>query len=125
MELSLILMASLISAVIFDFLPILKITYKLSAFSKESLEVMKSATLTDDEKQKNLLSISGKIFLSTIHLIGLFCIVILPFLLLFIIKNWISTDTFFLERITSLKGVAFSTLGFLLYYAVKKVYGYF
>ena len=80
MEFLLILLASILSALIFDLMSIMKKVNEMIGISKKSLEVMKSPDLDDDRQQKLLLSISGKVFLSSIKLSVSLVVITFPFL---------------------------------------------
>ena len=121
MAFTLIFIISLLSALLFDLLPILNNTNKLHKLLKESLMVMKSTILGDDQKQKMLFLISGKIFLFTMKLFGFFCIVVLPFMLILLIENYFFQTSAIFERLASLKGICVATIGFIFYYVINKV----
>jgi hypothetical protein len=124
MSFILILIISLVSALLFDLLPILTNARMLHELQKESLTVMRSPILGDDQKQKILFSISGKIFLFTMKLSCFFCIVVLPFLLTFFLENYFFHTSFIFKKLISLKGICFTTIGLLLFLIIKKVNEY-
>jgi hypothetical protein len=125
MNLVLIGIASIILAFVFDALPIWKISKSVLNLQKESFNLIYESKFSDEQKQKRLLSISGKILLSTFKLIGLFIIVALPFIGSIFIGNWISPAFNFTKDIISLKGILVSTFAFILYYFIKRNYGRF
>jgi hypothetical protein len=125
MQLALILIASILSALIFDLVTVVRKVNNLIGLSKESLEVMKSPEFDDDRKQKLLLSISGKVFLSSIKLSGWMIVITAPFLAIHITEILTVGTTAFAERLGSLTGISLSLLGFLTYFGVKQIYARF
>ena len=125
MTLVLIGIASLISAFVFDALPIWEISKSVLNLQKESLKVIKESEFSDDQKQKQLLSISWKILFSTFKVIALFIIVALPFIGLIVIGKYLSETNNLMKEIISWKGICISVLAFVIYYFTKKSYGRF
>jgi hypothetical protein len=125
MTISLIIIASLISASLFDALPILKTTRLVFNLQKESLKVIMDSRLRDEQKQKILLSLSGKILYTTIKLVMLVLIAVLPFIGLVFIGHCISEQSNLIDIVVSLKGICLTCLTFLLYYLIKKGIGKF
>lgn len=122
MQLALILIASILSALIFDLMMIMRIVTNVVSLSKDSLQVMKAQDLDDDTQQKLLLSISGKVFLSTIKLGGSILVIVVPFLAIHVIEILTMGTTSFADRLGSLAGIVASLLGFLSYFGIKKIY---
>jgi len=115
----------MLSALIFDALPILKIGKCVLNLQKESLKVIVGSEFTDDEKQKKLFAISGKILLATIQLILLFVLVSLPLLSLPVIGLWMSNTINVFDILISIRGISVSTLACIVYYYSKKSYARF
>lgn len=125
MQLILILLASFVSAWIFDRASVLRIANNIMGLSKESLAVMKAPDVDDDRKQKILLSISGKVFVSTLKLSGWIMVILLPFAAIHITEILIMRTTSFAESLGSLAGIGLSLLGFLSYFGAKQIYARF
>jgi len=125
MVLILIGIASLLSALIFDTLPIPKIGKSVLNLQKQSLKVITGSEHTDTEKQKMMFSISGQILYATIKLIFLFLLVALPVISLIVIGQWISVNNNFYHTLISPEGICISTLAFIVYYFIKKSYARF
>ena len=125
MQLALIFIASILSAFIFDLLSIIRKVNYVIGLSKESLQVMKSQELDDDTQQKLLLAISGKVFLSSIKIGALMIVITVPFLAIHIVEVLAMGTTSFADSLGSLIGVALCVLGFLAYYAAKRIYARF
>jgi len=121
----LIVLTSLISALIFDVLPIWKNSKSIFILQKKSLQVIKNPELCDNQKQNILLSYSRKILFLTIKLVCFFAIMSMPLVGLISIGHWFSNNTNFLEIIFSIKGICLSFVTFLLYYSIKKIDGKF
>ncbi len=118
MELLLIFIAGFSSAFLFDLLALDKSITKIAALSKESLKVMNSGVMTDEEKQKNLFSISGHLCLTTLKITVFTFIATLPFVLLYFRES-------IAEQIFSVKGILASCAGLIVYYSIKKLRGNF
>lgn len=86
---------------------------------------MKSPDLDDDRQQKLLLSISGKVFLSSIKLSGSIIAITAPFLAIHITEILTMGTTSFAESVGSLTGIGLCVLGFLSYFGGKKIYARF
>ena len=125
MILILIGITSMVSALIFDALPILEIGKFILDLQKESLKIIIGSEFTDDEKQNKLLVISGKILLATIKLIFLFVLVTLPMVSLPVIGLWMTDSINVFDILISIKGICISTLAFIVYYYIKKSYARF
>jgi hypothetical protein len=125
MEFLLILVASILSAVIFDLMSIMKKVNEMIGISKRSLEVMKSPDLDDDTQQKLLLSISGKVFLSSIKLSVSLVVITLPFLAIHVTEILTMRTASFAESLGTLTGIGLSLLGFLSYFGAKQIYARF
>lgn len=125
MEFLLILIASILSAVIFDLMSIMKRVNELIGISKQSLEVMRSPDLDDDSQQKMLLSISGKVFLSSIKLSVLLVVITFPFLAIHVIEILAMGTASFSEHLGTLAGIGLSILGFVFYFGAKQIYARF
>ncbi len=125
MILILIGITSMVSALIFDALPILEIGKFILDLQKESLKIIIGSEFTDDEKQNKLLVISGKILLATIKLIFLFVLIALPLLSLPVIGHWISDSINVFDTLISVEGICISILAFFVYYYSKKSYARF
>ena len=117
----LIIIASFLSAFLFDYLAEFNTFSVLISQQKESHKTLTNADLTDDEKQKMLLRSSGKIFLSAINLNVFIGIVCLPFIfLVFYIGPWMVKGINYFSYISSFKGIFISSSCFLLFYLIKK-----
>lgn len=125
MEFLLILVASIFSAVIFDLVSIMKKVNELIGISKQSLEVMRSPDLDDDSQQKLLLSISGKVFLSSIKLSILLVVITFPFLAIHVTEILTMGTASFSESLVTLTGIGLSLLGFFFYFGAKQIYARF
>lgn len=122
MQFAFILIASVLSALIFDLMTIMKRVNRLIGLSKDSLDVMKSEEIDDDQRQKLLLSISGKVFLSSLVLSGSIMVIMIPFLIFHITEIATLKTTLFAESLGSLPGIGVSLLGFFCYFGVKQIY---
>ena len=125
MELLLILAASILSAVIFDLVSIMKKVNEVIAISKTSLEVMKSPELDDDSQQKLLLSISRKVFFSSIKLSVSLIAITIPFLAIHVTEILTMETASFSESLGTLTGIGISILGFFSYFGAKHIYARF
>jgi hypothetical protein len=125
MQFILILIASILSALIFDVLAIVRKVNDVARLSKQSLEVMKSPDMDDDTQQKILLTISGKVFISSLKLTGWILVIILPFLAIHITEILTVGTSSFAASLSSLPGIGLSLLGFLCYFGGKKLYARF
>ncbi len=125
MVITLIIIASMVSAALFDMLPVLENSRIIFTLQKESIQIMSNAEFSDDQKQKILLSNSGKVFYVTLKLVLLFVLVLLPFTLLVAIGDWLSGNIIFYETIVSVKGIVLSSIAFVVYFLLKKGYGRF
>jgi hypothetical protein len=125
MEFALILVASILSALIFDLASIMGKVNAVIGISKESLEVMKSEDIDDDRKQKMLLSISGKVLISTLKLSAWLLVITLPFIIIHTAETLTKGTTAFSDSLASLTGIGLSILGFVSYFAAKKFYARF
>jgi len=120
----LILGFGLLSALLFDILPIVKNSIFIFEIQRLSFSIIQDQKLTDKQKQKLLLTNSGKIFRVTLKLIFFFCVVLLPFAILVKLSSIFSTIN--IESILiSLTGILLSTLAFISYFLLKKIYGKF
>lgn len=125
MELILILIGSILSALIFDLVSIIRKVHGVIGLSRESLQVMKSPDMDDDRKQKLLLSISGKVFLSSIKLSVWMIAITTPFLAMHITETLAMGTTSFAASLGSLAGIGVSLFGFVLYFGAKQIYARF
>ena len=125
MEFVLILVATILSAVIFDLASIMKKVNELIGISKKSLEVIKSPDLDDDSQQKLLLSISGKVFLSSIKLSVSLVAITFPFLAIHVTEILTMGTSSFSESLGTLTGIGLSLLGFFSYFGAKHIYARF
>jgi hypothetical protein len=116
---------SFISAAIFDRLPVQARVTAMRREMADSLAVMQSGDLSDDEKQKKLLSISGRMLILTAQLALLLGLVVVPFAVVSVVERcWLSTLSISAMLLT-VHGMAFGLLGFLSYYLIKKAYARF
>ncbi len=122
MQFAFILIASILSALIFDLMTIMRRVNRLIGLSKDSLEVMKSEDIDDDKRQKLLFSISGKIFLSSLVLSGMMMVITIPFLIIHITEITILKTESFAASLGSFTGIVVSILGFLFYFGIKRIY---
>jgi hypothetical protein len=121
----LVILISLVSAAIFDRLPV---HGRVTAMRKEmadSLAVMQSSEMSDDEKQKNLLSISSRVFILTMQLALLLCLVVVPFAVVSVMERHWSSASAVSALLMTVQGAVLATLGFLSYYLIKKAYEHF
>lgn len=122
MQFAFILIASILSALIFDLMTIMRRVNRLIGLSKDSLEVMKSEDIDDDKRQKLLFSISGKVFLSSLVLSGMMMVITIPFLIIHIAEITILKTESFATSLGSFTGIVVSILGFLFYFGIKRIY---
>ena len=101
----LLFVVSITSASIFDALPVWKTGKNLLKLQRESLKVLTDSDYSDDQKQKILLSYSGKIFLLTLRLLILFFAASLPLALLIFIGSLISEKHNFSQILLSFNGI--------------------
>ena len=125
MVLLLIATTTLVTAFLFDLLPISSIVKFIFEIQKESLKTIQNKGINDEQKQKILLAYSGQVSYSTIKLIILLCITISPFILLILTENWIYTAPSIGIILISLKGIILSSSVFLFYFLIKRWYGKF
>lgn len=122
MQFAFILIASILSALIFDLMTIMRRVNRLIGLSKDSLEVMKSEDIDDDKRQKLLFSISGKVFLSSLVLSGMMMVITIPFLIIHIAEITTLKTESFAASLGSFTGIVVSILGFLFYFGIKRIY---
>jgi hypothetical protein len=125
MILGTIIIASLISAYLFNALPVYKIAILILNLQKESFKVIKDNGLTDEQKQRMLLAYSGRILLSTTKEVFLIVFSILPFFCSEIIWYLILARNDFLKILVSVEGICITSLTYILFYIIKKFYGRF
>lgn len=125
MVLLLIAVATLVTAFLFEILPVSIIGKTIFQLQKESLRTLQNRSINEDLKQKILLALSGQVLFSTIKLILFLGVSILPFILLILIENWICDKPNIGEVLISIKGIIFSSSVFLLYFLIKRWYGKF
>ena len=122
MDLFIVLIFSFFTAFLFDFLSIFKASKYLFTIQKESFKVIADKTLTDNQKQKALLSYTSKIFLTSLKLLFFFLLVLSPFTFLVLYgHNYTTTD--FYGVLMSLYGMLITSVSFLIYFSIKKKYG--
>lgn len=115
-----IFILTLASCLIFDNLGILGLVRKLTGSYKSQLTAMRDPNTSDEEKQKLLLQQVSKQLGYLLKLIGSIVLFISPFLLLFLLENYIpSIQT---AALYSLIGIAISLVAVVLYIVVKKQY---
>jgi len=122
MVLGLIILACLISAVLFDLLPVLNTIRAVLHFQRESVQIIQNKGLTDEQKQKSIFRLSGKILRSTFKLILFVLSAMIPISALVIIGDRISKNSEFADYLISLKGIFLTFITFLLYFLLKKGY---
>lgn len=120
----LIFLVGVFSALFFDLLPVVKNAGLIFELQRGSFRAMQDINLTDEQKQKILLVYSGKILLVTLKLLFLFCIILMPFAGLVALSKFFTT-TNIESQLVSLTGISLSTLSFLFYFLLKKIYGKF
>jgi len=125
MALLLIFLVSLISVSIFDALPIIIISRALVRLQKESIKVITSKELSDDQKQRALFLNSGRILISTLKLVSMILISTIPYVMLILIWNHVSCKTNIITIIVSLKGILISTATFFIYFLIRNLNGKF
>jgi len=121
----LIILASFIAVILFDFLPVKRFIKNLFAYQKESFVILTDKTLTEKEKQKSLLQSALKILIESCKIFLFFFILISPYIGLIYAGPAYSKGTNFYDDLTSFKGLFISSIVFLLYYLLKKQYGKF
>ena len=122
MDLFIVLIFSFFTAFLFDFLSIFKAIKYLFTIQKESFKVISDKQLTDDQKQKALLSYTSKIFLTSLKLLFFFLLVLSPFTFLVLYGHKYTTTDFY-GVLTSLYGMLITAVSFLIYFSIKKKYG--
>lgn len=116
-----IILASILSAFMFDYFSKYNTISEIFRYQKESRSIMKSIEISDDKKQKLLLHSAGKIFLSTVNLNIFLGIICLPYLLLiFYFGPWMSKKVDYFHAVSSFKGLVICVSTFIIYYLVKK-----
>lgn len=116
-----IIIASILSAFMFDYFSKYNTISEIFRYQKESRSIMKSIDISDEKKQKLLLHSAGKIFLSTISLNIFLGVVCLPYLILiFYLGPWISRNVDYFHAISSVKGLIICLATFSIYYLIKK-----
>lgn len=123
MDIVIVILVSFFTAFLFDFLSITKTVKYLFVIQRESFKVIADRTLTDDQKQKALLSYTLKIFLTSIKLLFLFFSVITPFTFLVLFGHFISKTNNFYGLLMSVSGILITSASFLIYFYIKKRYG--
>jgi hypothetical protein len=113
------------SAELFDTLPIIKNSKNVFILQKESIKVISSSELTDEQKQKMLLANSGKVFYITIKIISLLMLILFPFIGLIIIGDKFQEKGVFYETLISAQGLVLTSIAYLIYFLLKKGYGRF
>lgn len=116
-----IVLVSLISASLFDLLPIWENSKSVFILQKESFKVINNPEFSDDQKQKILLSFSGKILFATIKITIYIIITSLPFVCLVVVGHWVFDKTNIIGILLSIKGICLSSVTFLSYYFFKKI----
>jgi len=119
----LVLIFSFFTAFLFDFLSIIKASKYLFTIQRESFKVIADKTLTDDQKQKALLSYTSKIFLTSLKLLFFFLLVLSPFTFLVLYGHNYTATTDFYGVLVSLYGMLITSVSFLIYFSIKKKYG--
>lgn len=119
-----VFVVSIISAYLFDLMPVAKNTGLIFELQRLSFCVIRDQKLTDEQKQKILLTNAAKLLLVTLKLLFFFCIVTLPFYVL------VELSTFFLamnieSTLISVTGISLSAFAFVSYFLLKKIYGRF
>ena len=122
MDLFIVLIFSFFTAFLFDFLSIFKASKYLFTIQKESFKVISDKQLTDDQKQKALLSYTSKIFLTSLKLLFFFLLVLSPFTFLVLYGHKYTTTDFY-GVLMSLYGMLITAVSFLIYFSIKKKYG--
>ncbi len=119
----LVLIFSFFTAFLFDFLSIIKASKYLFTIQRESFKVISDKQLTDDQKQKALLSYTSKIFLTSLKLLFFFLLVFSPFTFLVLFGHIITANNNFYALLISIDGILLTSLSFLIYFSIKKKYG--
>ena len=76
----LIILASFIAVILFDFLPVKRFVKNLFTYQKESFVILTDKTLTEKEKQKSLLLSALKILIESGKIFLFFFILISPYI---------------------------------------------
>lgn len=117
----------LLTGFLVDVLPFLKIIKNVSVLGKKSASTIQATNISDDEKQKVLLSCSLGIFKESL-LIAFYTLVILGFVYLaFLLGDYIEPLSFdkLVDYSITLQGIAVSVIAFVVYFGAKKLYGKF
>jgi hypothetical protein len=125
-----ILLISYLGAVCFivaflaDYLPFVTFTNKIVLLTRSSVRTMRSAMITDADKEKILLANSMAVFTRSVKLTGLTLLVLIIGCLLLFLTNVfkISDGGFLLRYLETMHGLALSLISFTAYFLVKKIY---
>jgi len=115
----------LLLACITDILPFIKSARKITSLSQNSIKIIQSADIDDDQKQSALLKNSLAIFKESFK-ITLFTAILVGLLLLSLrISNFVEplNYDYLLEFLISVTGVLLSVVAFVSYFLIKKLYG--
>jgi hypothetical protein len=118
-----LIIASLLSAILFDILPVFKTVKNIFNLQKESLKLFRDPKFSDEQKQKVLFRYSFKIFLLSIKQILMVSLALLPFFVLAFIEFVISKKCTFIDISTSFMGFFITLVTFAVYLLIKKGYG--
>lgn len=111
---------TILSCIIFDNLGMVALVRNLTGSYSSQLQVMKNKDLSDEEKQKALMTQVSKQLGYLLKLIGSILLFIAPFLLIFVLERFLTS--IHSEVLYTLEGILVSLLAVVGYIAIKKLY---
>lgn len=111
---------TVLSCIIFDNLGMLALVSNLTASYQKQIQVMGNKGLSDEEKQKALMSQVSKQLVLLLKLIGSILLFIAPFALIFLLERYIPSINS--NVLYTLNGILVSVLAVVLYIVIKKLY---
>ena len=104
---------SLISSYLFNKLNINLNIKQIINIQKQSFIILKTSSITDEEKQKTLLDNSKQLFISSILLFAKFVFIFLPIAIIFIYDYFKKTNFYLI--VIDWKGMLISSISFVLF----------
>lgn len=111
---------TILSCIIFDNLGMVSLVRNLTGSYSSQIQVMKNKDLSDEEKQKALMTQVSKQLGYLLKLIGSILLFIAPFLLIFLLERFLTA--IHSEVLYTLKGILVSLIAVVCYIAIKKLY---
>lgn len=116
-----IIVASVLSAFMFDYFSRYNTISQIFHYQQESRLIMKNLDLADDKKQRLLLRSAGKILGSIVTLNVFLGVICLPYIILiFYFGPWFSKKANYFGTLSSVKGLVICSATFVIYYLIKK-----